>query len=852
MKIIWRWIKQMNALQQPLDCQENRFNPDRSTDANAFKQDLPTQQTSHWWLPWLRSPTPASQVPLPPRPKRCRAGKRGGRLQPTVALTLSVVTLTAAMGQRFYRQPALQVGTVAPSTSFATFDAIVPDRKTTEERRAAARSGAVPVMVPDPERNTQIENSLENLFQQADILRRQAGRFPFIETSRLPLSTQRYVREASPAEWTSVWSLVKAVVAEARGDAEAQETLVTFLTARLDFRAMNAQQQQIAQDLIRYQQQRSTADFKALQTQVEIARHDYQQALEDLNRLAAAERGLPQDTLVFRLSESEWSKVQREVRNVLHYMLLQGIAEGVPLDLLGIAGETQLRGEVPPGTEAFANALLQAVLEPNLMQDLDRTREKAEAAAEEVPDVTITVQEGDIIVRQGRTIDQSTFVLLDYFGLSQRRLNIAGLIGFGGLVAGGVGIFLIAERTVRPALRKQDHGLIVCTLLGVAGLNIVGLAVYSLPAVGLLISSFYGATLGSTVVALLMLLLPIGAKVSEIPLIASAVGALVCSVVAPRLRSREELALLGGVIGLIQGATYLTLTWIINPFSLTTWYLPLSGAMLQCFYGVISSVVALGLSPYLEHLFDLVTPIRLAELSSPNRPTLKRLASEAPGTFQHTLFVASLAEAAARALRCNVELVRAGTLYHDIGKMHDPLGFIENQMGGPNKHDEINDPWTSADIIKKHVSEGLVMARRCRLPKALRAFIPEHQGTMLIGYFYHQAKERAQANEVVTVSEQDFRYDGPIPQSPETGIVMLADSCEAALRSLKEASPEEALAMVNRILKARWHDHQLVDSGLTRDHMSIIAQVFVQVWQQYNHKRIAYPKSSLSPIPNRS
>ncbi|MEO1300107.1 MAG: HDIG domain-containing metalloprotein, partial [Cyanobacteria bacterium J06636_16] len=420
------------------------------------------------------------------------------------------------------------------------------------------------------------------------------------------------------------------------------------------------------------------------------------------------------------------------------------------------------------------------------------------------------------------------------------------------LIAGGVGIFLIAERTVRPALRKQDHGLIVFILLGVAGLNIVGLAVYSLPAVGLLVSSFYGATLGSTVVALLTLLLPIGAKVNEIPLVASAVGALVCSLIAPRLRSREELALLGGVIGLIQGATYLALTWIIHPFALTTWYLPLSGAMLQCFYGVISSVVALGLSPYLEHLFDLVTPIRLAELSSPNRPTLKRLASEAPGTFQHTLFVASLAEAAARALRCNVELVRAGTLYHDIGKMHDPLGFIENQMGGPNKHDEINDPWASADIIKKHVSEGLVMARRCRLPKAVRAFIPEHQGTMLIGYFYHQAKEQARTGEAVTVSEQDFRYDGPIPQSPETGIVMLADSCEAALRSLKEASPEEALAMVNRILKARWHDHQLVDSGLTREHMGIIAEVFVQVWQQYNHKRIAYPKSSLSPIPNRS
>jgi hypothetical protein len=315
------------------------------------------------------------------------------------------------------------------------------------------------------------------------------------------------------------------------------------------------------------------------------------------------------------------------------------------------------------------------------------------------------------------------------------------------------------------------------------------------------------------------------------------------------MRSREELALLGGGVGLTQGFGYLVLTLIVSPVSISAWSGILAGAALQGAYGVISSIAALGLSPYLEHVFDLVTPIRLAELANPNRPMLKRLASEAPGTFQHTLFVSSLAEAAAQALGCNVELVRAGTLYHDIGKMHDPLGFIENQMGGPNKHDELNDPWLSATIIKKHVTQGLVMARKCRLPKAIQAFIPEHQGTMLISYFYHQAKEMAATDPTITVKEEDFRYDGPIPQSPETGIVMLADSCEAALRSLTDATPDEALAMVNRILRARWKDDQLAESGLTREHMNVIADIFVRVWQQYNHKRIAYPKAALAPKP---
>jgi putative nucleotidyltransferase with HDIG domain len=319
------------------------------------------------------------------------------------------------------------------------------------------------------------------------------------------------------------------------------------------------------------------------------------------------------------------------------------------------------------------------------------------------------------------------------------------------------------------------------------------------------------------------------------------------SLLAGQLRSREELALLGGAVGLAQGTVYLLVTLtVVGTTASSIWFILLRQVVLQVLEGLAWSVVALGLSPYLEHVFDLITPIRLAELANPNRPLLKRLATEAPGTFQHTMFVATLAEAAAQALGCNVELVRTGTLYHDIGKMHDPLGFIENQMGGPNKHDEINDPWESARIIKKHVSEGLAMARRCRLPKAIQAFIPEHQGKMLIAYFYYQAQQRAKEDPTITVKEEDFRYDGPSPQSKETGIVMLADSCEAALRSLKDATHEEALQMVNKILRARWQDNQLVDSGLSREDMAKIAEVFVRVWEQVNHKRIAYPKGVFS------
>ncbi|MEM0979031.1 MAG: HDIG domain-containing metalloprotein [Cyanobacteria bacterium P01_H01_bin.58] len=850
MKMIWRWMKQFKDFPGLPKRQEPPLAP-KSHVGNFFTRSQfrthlkPTQ----FWKQFQAQTVFPHEVCLPPKAKRSRS-RQGvtGRVQSVVFLSLSVVTLTAAMGQRFYRQPALQVDTVAPTTVYAPTSATVVDAETTEARRAAARSGAVPVLTNDPEKDKQIQNTLNSLLTSADALRSQAGRFPFWETNGLSASIQQYLREISESEWEALWQVFVDAAPTIQPSTSLRDNLENQLQQNQGFRDLDTRQQQIVRALIRYRQQRPQFDRDVLQEQVEMAQAAYRSSILDLSRLAEAESGFPNEPVLLQLSETEWTDIKQTLRAVLERMLLQGIVEGVPSDLLAISIAHHLDDAVPNRAKTLASDLLLKVLEPNLVEDPERTREKAEAAAEEVPDVTVTVQDGAVIIRQGETIDQPTFVLLDHFGLSQRRLNIVGLVGFGVLVTGACTIFLVAEQTVRPALRRRDQGLIVLILLSVSGLSAIGLAVHSLPAVGMLISSFYGMTPGAAVVGLLALLLPIGTRISPVPWIASTAGALVCSLIAPRLRSREELALLGGIVGVSQGAVYLALTWMMSPVSAATWYLPITGAILQGIYGIISSIVALGLSPYLEHLFDVVTPIRLAELSSPNRPMLKRLASEAPGTFQHTLFVASLAEAAARTLRCNVELVRAGTLYHDIGKMHDPLGFIENQMGGPNKHDEISDPWVSADIIKKHVSEGLVMARRCRLPKTMRSFIPEHQGTMLISYFYYQAQELAKSDPSLVVREEDFRYDGPIPQSPETGIVMLADSCEAALRSLKEASPEEALAMVNRILKARWRDNQLIDSGLTREHMEIIAQVFVQVWQQYNHKRIAYPKGSLSPI----
>ena len=187
-----------------------------------------------------------------------------------------------------------------------------------------------------------------------------------------------------------------------------------------------------------------------------------------------------------------------------------------------------------------------------------------------------------------------------------------------------------------------------------------------------------------------------------------------------------------------------------------------------------------------------------------------------------------------------ITFVETDEVVEKIPGQSGPQYFIENQKG-ENPHDNLA-PSMSALIIDAHVKDGIEMAKEYKLPKVIADFIPEHQGTLLIAYFYHQAQQQAKNH---PISESDFRYDGPIPQSREAGIMMLADGCEAALRSLDKATPEQALATVKKIFKARWKDQQLCDSGLSYDELPTIAEVFIQVWQQFNHKRIAYPKGAL-------
>ena len=241
--------------------------------------------------------------------------------------------------------------------------------------------------------------------------------------------------------------------------------------------------------------------------------------------------------------------------------------------------------------------------------------------------------------------------------------------------------------------------------------------------------------------------------------------------------------------------------------------------------------------PVLESIFGILTKARLLELADQEKPLLRRLSIEAPGTFEHTLLLCGLAEEATRMIGGDVDLVKTGALYHDIGKLHAPNWFIENQNGIKNPHDELDDPFESARILQDHVDKGLQIARKYRLPKPIADFIPEHQGTLKMGYFLCKAKERDKS-----VSIKDFKYNGPIPQSKETAILMLADGCEAALRAMNiNASDKEALTIISKLINSRIVDGQLSESNLSKGEVFLIKISFLNVWKRIRHRRIQYP-----------
>jgi putative nucleotidyltransferase with HDIG domain len=274
-----------------------------------------------------------------------------------------------------------------------------------------------------------------------------------------------------------------------------------------------------------------------------------------------------------------------------------------------------------------------------------------------------------------------------------------------------------------------------------------------------------------------------------------------------------------------------------------------------------SAVATVGLFAVLGSLFGILTVFQLLELANPSQPLLRRLLVETPGTYHHSLMVGNLAERAAEAIGADPLLTRVAAYYHDIGKLANPLAFIENQTGGENIHDEL-DPETSAQILKAHVPDGIDIAYKAKLPKALIAFIPQHHGTAHLSYFYARAKGLAAepyggpqtadgAKAAAAVDERKYRHSGPKPQTRESALIMLADGVEASVRSLASRDEPAIRAMVARIIDERIADGQFDECDLTMRDVEKIKEAFVQQLLGMYHQRIAYPQNKVVELETR-
>ncbi len=525
--------------------------------------------------------------------------------------------------------------------------------------------------------------------------------------------------------------------------------------------------------------------------------------------------------------------------------------------------------------------IARSVVQPNRLLDKGKTAGAVVSAERLVAPVYNQVFAGDIIVRSGQIVTPSTITKLRALGLQNPRLDLGTVASIVGLVAFMTGLVCFWLAREHPKLFLSTKTLLLLALLvalGVLGLRLgsavlgVRLSASQLGYVGMLWVGSAGMLIAALIkprVALLITALL--AAQSGVVLgndlrfsVLTLLSAWVAIYAVSDLRSRADVLRAGG---LLCGANVI-LSLLVGQLQGDT-RPDMGQSVIWAFFSGLLSVALFGVSAaFFERVFGITTPLGLLELSDPNRPLLKRFCELAPGTYTHSILVGNLAVSAAEAIGADALLCRVGALYHDLGKIQRAQFFVENQAGGDNAHERLN-PSLSALVVTAHVREGLEIAEREKLPPIIKSFITEHHGTSLIRYFYHQQCAGDDC-EAAPVLEQQFRYAGPKPQSRETAILMLADSVEAASRTLEKPTLGRIEDLVAKIVDAQLADGQLDECDLTQRDLRGIREAFVRLLSGMLHSRIDYPEAkdaakkpadlslptpsanaALDPLPNR-
>jgi cyclic-di-AMP phosphodiesterase PgpH len=581
-----------------------------------------------------------------------------------------------------------------------------------------------------------------------------------------------------------------------------------------------------------------------------------EQKISDINQITALTLTDEQITRILAMSPEAWQAVDDEIINVLERVMRESIREA---DLSVV--RNQLPTQVSIRFSTLETELIVAVVEdlvrPNTFPNQAATEEARVRAAETVEPVPRTFVPNEIIVRENEPIDAASLEALEKLGLrasnDRRWQNFAQAFLASVLVVVSTGLYI--ARFERRLYETSRFIMLLATifLIVLAGARLVGstgqIYLYPSAALALLyvsISTVRIAIIGTINLAFLVgLMMGNSLEVATLVSVGGMIGILT-------LRGTERLNnyfLAGLVIGLAN-------TVVVTIFNLTSGSgMSLSGTGLSLLVplslinGVFAAAAAIAGMYLVTLLFNLPTSLKLAELNQPSHPLLQRLLREAPGTYQHSLQVSNLSEQAALAIHANAELVRVAALYHDIGKMPNAVFFSENQQfGSGNPHDVLDDPYRSASIIISHVTEGDEMARQYRLPNRIRDFIREHHGTTEVYVFYTKAVNAAGGDESA-VDIDAFRYPGPRPQSRETAIMMVADSCESAVRAIGPTSKQQVSEIVHDIVEDKMRTGQFDESGMTLNDIKAIQRVFVEMLQAVYHPRIDYKKVTAASMP---
>lgn len=483
------------------------------------------------------------------------------------------------------------------------------------------------------------------------------------------------------------------------------------------------------------------------------------------------------------------------------------------------------------------------IIKPNMFYDEAETTAKREEARKNVDQVII--KKGSKIINKGEEVTSHQISLLEAYGLLDSSRNGALTLrlyaGYALSILAGLIILCMYCYLFDKKIWENNNNLfligliIVLSLIASAGAKSISVYLILLPAFSMILSIMIQPRIAiiTNILSAIFISMITGMNIDVLMamLIAGIAGALLVH----RTHHRSTIIWAGSAASLISVMIIISFG-LINNSEIRTM---LINAAFGLVGGILSAVLTIGTLPFLEATFDIITPIKLLELSNPNQPLLRRLLIEASGTYYHSILVGNLAEAAAEEIGANSLLCRIGAYYHDIGKLKRPYFFKENQITKDNPHDKIT-PNLSTLIITSHVKDGVDLAIKNKLPSSVINIIREHHGNTLVAFFYHKALNSEVAD---TITEDKFRYSFPKPQSKEAAIVMLADSVEAYIRSLSEPTKHQVELGVKKIIKDKMQDDQLSESDLTLKDLDKIAKAFVKVLEGIFHERIEYPEN---------